>query len=195
MKIAYCVEGSADRALIRGLRDRWCPKAELVEGRFRGSQLPRSQIPKECKILTQTGADLIIFLRDSNLEDWRDVLRADESKCPPEYRHRVVFGVCARNAECWLASDPDHLAATLGRNRADFVIDDPSPTVKAAFGLVGFDKEQQEARVSAYVAGAPLHRWLQNRSFENFYEQLWQQSKQSGCDLENLRESQAERAQ
>lgn len=194
MKIAYCVEGSADRALIRGLRDRWCPKAELVEGRFRGSQLPRSQIPKECKILTQKGADLIIFLRDSNLEDWRDVLKADEAKCPPEYRHRVVFGVCARNAECWLAADPDHLAAKLGRNRADLVIDDPSPTVKAAFGLVGFDREQQEARVAAFVAGAPLHRWFQNRSFENFYEQLWQRSKQSGCDLENLRESQAERA-
>ena len=192
MKIAYCVEGSADRALLHGLRDRWCPKAELVEGRVRGSQLPRSQIGKECKILTQKGADLIVFLRDANLEDWRDVLKADKAKCPPEYRHRVIFGVCARNVECWLASDPDHLAAKFGRSRADFMTADPSPAVKGAFGMVGFDKEQQEPRLAAFVTTAPLPRWLQNKSFENFYDQVWQQSKELGCTLENLRERQTE---
>ena len=62
MKIAFCVEGSADRAILHGLRDRWCPQAELVEGRFRG-QVLRSQIAKECRILTEKGADLIVFLR------------------------------------------------------------------------------------------------------------------------------------
>src|SRR6266446_6726471 len=108
MKIAYCVEGSADRAILFGLRDRWCPEAKLLEGRFRG-QLPRSQIAKECKILTTKGADLIVFLRDANLESWRDVLRTDRAKCPNEYSHRVLFGVCDRNAECWLAADADHL--------------------------------------------------------------------------------------
>ena len=46
MKIAYCVEGTTDRAILRGLRDRWCPQAELVEGRFRGQRFLRSQIPK-----------------------------------------------------------------------------------------------------------------------------------------------------
>jgi len=192
MKIAYCVEGSADRAVLRGLRDRWCPDAELVEGRFRGSRLPRSQISKECKILTQKGADLIIFLRDANLENWREVLRADEAKCPPELQHRVVFGVCDRNAECWLAVDPDHLAAKFGRNRADFTIEDPSGAVKAAFGLVGFDKEQREPHVAAFVAAAPLGRWLHNKSFEHFYDQLWDRSKQLGCRLENLRERQSQ---
>ncbi len=159
MKIAFCVEGSADRAILNGLRDRWCPQAELVEGRFRG-QLPRSQIPKECKILTIKGADVIVFLRDANREDWRDVLKADEAKCPAEYRHRVIFGVCDRNAECWLAADPDHLAAHVGRSRTDFVIGDPSPYVKAAFGLLGFDKEQQESRVASYVTSGPLGRSL-----------------------------------
>jgi len=186
MKIAFCVEGSADRAMLVGLRDRWCPDAELVEGRFRG-QLPRSQIPKECKILTEKGADLIVFLRDSNLEPWRDVLRADESKCPPEYRHRVVFGVCDRNAECWLACAPDHLCAALGCSRPELNVDDPSPIVKKVFGLIGFDKQEQEFRVTDYVKSAPLKQWLHNRSFENFYEQLWHQSQQNGCVLENLR--------
>ncbi|MBE0540668.1 MAG: hypothetical protein IH623_04705 [Verrucomicrobia bacterium] len=157
-----------------------------MEGRFRG-QLPRSQIPKECKILTQKGADLIIFLRDSNLENWRDVLRADEAKCPTEFRHRVIFGVCDRNAECWLAKAPDHLSAKKGCSRAELNTDDPSPVVKKAFGLVGFDKEQQEPVLAAYVRSAPLKQWLQNKSFENFYEQLWHQSQQKGCTLENLR--------
>ena len=124
MKIAFCVEGSGDRAVVRGLRDRWCPQAELLEGRFRG-QLPRSQIPKECRILTDKGADLIVFLRDSNLENWRDVLREDQEKCPPEFRHRAVFGVCDRNAECWLAADADHLAARLGRPRNELTTNDP----------------------------------------------------------------------
>ena len=84
MKIAFCVEGSADRAILRGLRERWCRDAELVEGRFRG-QLPRSQIPKECKLLSSKGADLIIFLRDANIEEWRDVCaRQMKQKCPAE---------------------------------------------------------------------------------------------------------------
>jgi hypothetical protein len=52
MKIAFCVEGSADRAILQGLRSRWCPSAELLEGTFRG-QLPRSQIAKECKVLSE----------------------------------------------------------------------------------------------------------------------------------------------
>jgi hypothetical protein len=188
MKIAFCVEGSADRAILWGLRNRWCPDADLVEGRFRG-QLPRSQIAKECKILGAKGVDLIIFLRDSNVENWRDVLRTDEAKCPPEYRHIAIFGVCDRNAECWIAADPDHLAAHVARPRHEFVSDDPSPFVKAGFGMVGFDKEEKEPQVAAYVTTAPLRNWLRNDSFGNFYGQLWQMSKQFGCDIENLRRS------
>jgi len=187
MKVAFCVEGNVDRAVLQGLRDRWCPEAELLEGRFRG-QLSRSQIPKECRILTAKGADLVVFLRDANRENWREVLRADEAKCPLEYRHRVVFGVCDRNAECWLAADPDHLASHVGRARAEFAADDPAPAVKAAFGLFGFDKELQEPRVACYVATAPLKRWLVNKSFEDFFGRLWQKSKELGCSIENLRE-------
>ena len=130
-----------------------------------------------------------MFLRDVNLEAWRDVLKADEARCPVEYRHLVVFGVCDRNAECWLATAPDHLAAQVGRNRHDFMVNDPSPAVKAAFGLRGFDKVQQEPRVADYVATAPLSQWLSNKSFEDFYDKLWQKSKELQCPkMENLRE-------
>ena len=37
MKIGYSVEGSTDRAVLQGLKQRWCPEAQLVEGRFRGT--------------------------------------------------------------------------------------------------------------------------------------------------------------
>jgi hypothetical protein len=189
MKIAFCVEGSADRAILQGLRDRWCPHAELIEGPFRG-QLHRSQIAKECRILTEIkGAEMVVFLRDANKENWRDVLHADEAKCPAEYRNRVVFGVCERNAEWWLAAAPDHFAAKVGCSRQDLLEDDPSSAVKKAFGMTGFDKEQHEPRVATYVATAPLNQWLKNKSFENFYEQLWQKSKELNCpNMENLRE-------
>jgi hypothetical protein len=61
--------------------------------------------------------------------------------------------------------------------------------VKRAFGLVGFDKEEREPGLALYVATAPLSRWLNNKSFENFYEQLRVKSRDLRCpNMENLRE-------
>ncbi len=134
------------------------------------------------------GADLIIFLRDANLEAWRDVVRADKAKCPPEYDHIAIFGVCDRNAECWLAAHPEHLAARIGRPLHELQSDDPSPFVKAGFGMVGFEANEKDTEVAAYVLTAPLKRWLANDSFEHFYSQLWQKSRERGCQIENLRE-------
>lgn len=37
MKIGYYVQGDADEAVVWGLAKRWCPDAELAEGRFRGA--------------------------------------------------------------------------------------------------------------------------------------------------------------
>jgi len=148
----------------------------------------RSQIASECRVLAAKGAHLIVFLRDANDENWREVLRQDEAKCPGEYRHLVIFGVCDRNAECWLAAAPGHLACHVGGNLGDFTGADPSPAVKRAFGLVGFSKSQQEPRVAQYVKSGPLDRWLNNKSFEHFYEQVRQKSKEIECpNMENLR--------
>src|SRR5271157_676732 len=104
MKIGYSIEGSTDRAMLRGLQRRWCPQAELVEGRFRGTsrESQRREIPRTCLELALKGADVIVFLRDTNEEDWRRVLKAEEARCRPEHQHLAVFGVCARNAESWL---------------------------------------------------------------------------------------------
>jgi len=42
-------------------------------------------------------------------------------------------------------------------------------------------KDGGKDQVASYVAAAPLRRWLTNRSFEDFYQQLWQKSKELDC--------------
>ena len=188
MKIGYCVEGSNDRALLTGLRDRWCPQAELMAGRFRG-EFKRREIPDACFELATKGADLIILLRDSNRENWREVLRRDRERLQPPYANRVVVGVCERNVECWFAADADWIARQFQRQAAEFRVDDPSHIFKSAAGITPL--ENREGEVAKLVADAPLNNWLANSiSFENFYEQLRDQSLGLGCSFENLRERQ-----
>jgi len=102
MRIGYSVEGSTDKALLKGLKQRWCSHADLIEGRFRGTsgQSQRREIPKTCIELIAKGVDLVVFLRDANNEDWRDVLREDEKRCRSDHEHLAVFAVCDRNVEC-----------------------------------------------------------------------------------------------
>lgn len=190
MKIGYSAEGSTDRAMLKGLQRRWCPGAELVEGRFRGTsgQSQRREIPRTSLELAFKGADVIVFLRDANDEDWRQVLKADEARCRPEHQHLAVFGVCARNAESWLCCDPSWIAAQTGREPKEFIVDDPKTVFEKAIGVTG--RERKEEEIASLVERAPLRNWLTNPSFENFYKKLWEKSKQvPGCRLENLRES------
>jgi hypothetical protein len=62
MIIGYCVEGSTDRAFINGLKERWCEKATLIEGHFRGSThlSQRREIAKICHELNSKEADLLL---------------------------------------------------------------------------------------------------------------------------------------
>ena len=191
MKIGYCVEGSTDRALVRGLRDRWCRDATLFEGHFRGStgQSQKREINQVCFEMSSKGVDLVIFLRDSNSESWRDVLKGFTESCQPRYQHLTIFGVCERNIECWFCADRDWLAGQLGKNGPEFDVPDPKAVFEAALGIRG--PEKQEVRIAQLVQHAPLRDWLKaSRSFENFYESLRTKSKELGCQLENLRERQ-----
>lgn len=188
MKIGYSVEGSTDQALLKGLQLRWCRDAELIEGRFRGSsgQSQRREIPNICTELVSKGVDFIVFLRDSNDEDWREVLKGDKGRCRDEHKHLAVFGVCARNVECWLCTDADWLGSKIGKPPIDFRIPDPKRVFEAAMGISSFDRKKDE--IANLVLQAPLRSWLSNRSFEDFYNQLCQKSKERGCSIENLRE-------
>ena len=189
MKVGYSVEGSTDRALLRGLRNRWCPQAELVEGRFRGTsgQSQRREIPKTCVELCSKGVDLIIFLRDANTEAWRDVVRADEGRCRPQHQHLTVFAVCDRNVECWLCADVNWIAQRTGRSANAFCVDDPKGVFESAMRITTFDRKEDE--IAEIAEQAPLSNWLANRSWEDFYDKLWRKSKEHSCVIENLREN------
>ncbi|MFH0823057.1 MAG: hypothetical protein V2B18_09935 [Pseudomonadota bacterium] len=188
MKAGYSVEGSTDRAFLRGLRDRWCPAVELVEGRFRGrsGQSQRREIPKTCIELSSKGAELIILMRDANDEYWRDVLKADSGRCADEHRHFVVFAVCDRNIECWLCADRNWIAYRTGRAATEFAVANPKVVFESAMQITTFEKREDE--IASMVRAAPLHRWLSNKSFEAFYESLRQMSKDFTCRIENLRD-------
>lgn len=190
MKVGYSVEGSTDRAFLKGLRDRWCPAIELIEGRFRGrsGQSQRREIPKTCIELSSKGAEVIIFMRDANNENWREVLNADRDRCAANHCHFVIFVVCDRNIECWLCADRDWIASYTSRTAAEFAVHDPKRVFESAMQITTFDKREDE--IASLVQGAPLHRWLSNNtSFEVFYDELWRKSKGFACRIENLRDS------
>jgi hypothetical protein len=186
MKIGYCVEGSTDRATLHGLQQRWCSHAELIEGPFRGTSglSQRREIPKIRVGLVAKGVDLIVFLRDANNENRREVLNTYKEHCRPEHRHSAIFGVCDRNIECWFCADPEWIAGETQHQAAEFRGDDPKAAFEEAIGITRFDKKEQE--IAAMVLRAPLKNWLTNRSFREFYEKLRDKSQEMGCRMENL---------
>jgi hypothetical protein len=169
VKIGFSVEGSTDRAFLTGLRDRWCPQAHLIEGHFRGTTgvSQRREIPNTCRELAFKGADVAVFMRDANREDWQEVRQADRARCLLDHRHVAIFAVCDRNVECWLCADPDWLADRTGRPRADFTVDDPKGVFESAMQIKSTDKKEPE--IATLVQDAPLRQWLRNRSFDAFY--------------------------
>lgn len=130
---------------------------------------------------------MIIFLRDVNNENWREVLKADEARCRAEHKHLTIFGVCDRNVECWLCADADWIAKETGHQPNEFCVADPKDPFEEAMGITRLDKKEEE--IAAMVRRAPLKNWFSNRSFKEVYERVWDKSKERGCQIENLRES------
>jgi hypothetical protein len=162
----------------------------LIEGRFRGTtgHSQRREIPNTCRELMSKGVDLIVFLRDANEENWREVRKKDEARCIPESRHLAVFGVCRRNVESWLCCECGWIASQTGRHPDEFRVDDPKGIFESALQITRTDKK--EDAIADLVKSAPLKEWLTNDSFEDFYGKLWYFSKSiPGCNLENLRQA------
>ena len=188
MRIGFSVEGSTDRAVLDGLRMRWCPHADLIEGPYRGStkQSLRREYRNICQQFEARSADVMVFLTDADAEDWREVQRSERSRFPAEYLTSAVHGVADRNVECWISAEPDWLAKQLDTDASRFRCEDPKRAFEEALGIERDNRKEEE--IAALVSNAPLQAWLRNASFEDFYEQLRDQSQQLGCSIENLRE-------
>ena len=189
MKIGYSVEGGTDRALLHGLRQRWCTGAELVEGRFRGStgESLRREYAKICEEFAFKSVDVMVFLTDANDQDWRDVQRKERSKFPSERLPLAVHGVAQRNVECWICANPEYVANKLGIHADALRVANPKGCFESAMGIDRDDRKEEA--ISDLVKEAPLQSWLRNRSFEDFYKQVRDQSQRLLCQIENIREA------
>ena len=190
MKIGYYVQGDTDEAVVRGLAQRWCPDAELAEGRFRGSSgesLRREIRNSLVDLRDHKECDILVVLTDADANRWQEVKRRESERIPEDYRDVTLFGVADRNIECWLAIVRDALAAELGCPVDDIPIDDPSHFVKRRFGLSNRDtRKDARTRICNYVAHASLRSWIErSASFGDLYDQARGLSRRTGCPFPN----------
>lgn len=189
MKIGYSVQGSTDRAFLEGLRQRWCPDAQMFEGYFRGmtGESLRREYRDICEEFVIKSVDVMVFLTDANGQGWREVQKNERSKFPPERLARAIHGVADRNMECWICAEPNYVAGKLQIQAQELQTPNPKGIFEAAMDISRNDRK--EAEIADLVKGAPLNSWLGNASFEDFYEQVRDISKQLGCEIENVREA------
>lgn len=190
MKIGYFVQGKADEAFVKGLADKYCPEATLAPGKFRGSsgESLRRDIPNALKDLHDNhGCDYLVVLTDSDEAEWREVHKNEWARIPIELQHLTVFGVANRNIECWLALDRGALARELGCKPNDIPSDDPSGFVKKRFGVSSRGPQGME-RIQRFVGNSDIGKWLHDKSFEHFWERIFQLSKHETCAIPNIRE-------
>jgi hypothetical protein len=189
-RIGFAVEGWRDRAFLRGLAERWCPGAELLEGSFRGSTglSLRRELAKTCKELLHNRVSFIVILRDANLEEWKEAREREWERVPQDAKHCTVYGVAVRDIEDWLNADSAHLAKQLGIPEEELLhAKDATTVVDRVLG--GRRTSEGEARIVAIVRGAPLGHWIQSsRSFEAFYQEARAMAQLSGtCQIPNER--------
>ena len=195
MKIGYYVQGDTDEAVVWGLAKRWCPDAELEEGRFRGNSKEsfRREIAKSMMDLkSDKRCDILVVLTDADANLWRDVKRRESKKIPDDCQHLTLFGVSDQNIECWLAIDRGALARELQCQVEDIPTGNPSKSnfIKRRFGLTDRDtKQNAKVRICDYVAQASLKMWIEGSdSFEDFYEDARDLAAQNECSIPNERE-------
>lgn len=191
MKIGYYVQGSADQAFVHGLADRWCPRAELAKGKFRGES--RESFQREIfkalhDLRDNHHCDVLVVLTDSDAARWREVKRREWQRMPEDCHHMSVFGVADRNIECWLALDREALAHELGCSAEEIPNDDPSGFVKNRFEIDvrGEERDKAKKRIQRFVASAPMRTWIQeSESFEDFYKDIRNLSARRQCRIPN----------
>ena len=189
MRIGYYVQGAMDEAVVHGLTRRWCPNAELAEGRFRGSsgESFRREIRKSLMDLKDKECDFLVVLTDADADRWQEVKRREWEKVPQDCRHLTLFGVADRNIECWLAIDRPALANVFGCGIDDIPEGDPSGFVKRRFGLTGRDRMREgRERVRDFVVETSLRTWIEGSdSFSDFYDAARSLASQNECPFPN----------
>lgn len=191
MKIGYSVQGSTDRAVLEGLRKRWCRDADAVEGRFRGSTnlSLRREYRKICDEFLARSVTVMVFLTDSDEGPWREVQKNERSKFPAEWLSFAIHGVADRNVECWICAAPAWLGSELHVDPSRFTCAGPKAAFEKAMGISRDDKKERE--ISELVHRAPLQEWLSNESFEDFYGQVRSRFSELDCSVENLLDNKA----
>lgn len=195
MRIGYYVQGAMDESVVRGLAKRWCPDAELAEGRFRGSSKEsfRREIRKSLMSLKDgKECDVLVVLTDADVNPWRKVKQRESSRIPDDCKHLTLFGVADRNIECWLAADRSALADELDCRVEDIPVlpEDPSGFVKGGFERRARNRGQDVGEcVSGYVERALLKPWIEKSvSFADFYEDARSLALLTECPFPNERD-------
>ncbi|HBO42769.1 MAG TPA: hypothetical protein DD670_02285 [Planctomycetaceae bacterium] len=192
MRIGYYVQGAADEAFVHGLAKRWCPQAELAQGKFRGRS--RESHRREIKnalidLRDNHRCDVLVVLTDSDTASWREVKQREWKRVPKECEDLTVFGVAERNIECWLAIDRHMLASELGCDPNDIPSEDPSGFVKRCLGIGERDTMRDEAkrRIQDFMATPPrLKTWIEGSpSFKDFYNDIRLLGSRRGCQIVN----------
>ncbi len=184
MKIDHLVEGSTDRALIRGLHRQLCPDAELVEGHFRGSINGvgrKRELASACAELDAKDVDVIVDVNDANEMTWHQRRDQERSWIPPQYHHKVAVGCPEPNISAWLIADAGHFQRATGspcRPKPE----DPKPLTDTAFHVTGIEKREME--IAEFVAEADLAVWRrEDRSFDAFAQECREIGRALACTL------------
>jgi len=183
VRIGYLVEGATDAAVVRGLRDQLCPRADLLQGSFRGSSGARrkAELRRTCVVLAAMGADVIVDLNDANELAWHQ-RRDQERQCAsPEHLPLLVFGAPEPNIESWLVADVAAFAGHTGV-RCAHRPPDAKPLVERAFQVTGTNR--RTAEITAFVAHANLQLWeSSDNSFRGFIRECRDMAHRLGCTL------------
>ncbi len=193
IRIGFFVQGAVDRAFVKGLVDRFCPDAVVEFGRYRNSTSLglKRELRVACEaLLVQKSCSYLVILTDSDSGDWRRVHARESRHIPPNYADRCIFGVADRNIECWLSINQDTLARFLGCQSSELSSPDPSGIVQKLFGFTNRDltDDQNDEMVSGFLRDAPIQHWRRNsKSFEHFWDQVYELSKRAGCQIDHFR--------
>jgi hypothetical protein len=169
VRIGLIPEGTTDKALLEGLRERWCVGAQTVVIAYRGTRCKRRDYPKICEDARLKGVDVLVILTDSNNRTWHEVRDEERAAVPQALPLEVLIGVCERNVECWICADADHVAKAAQCDPFRLRATDPKGPFQSALGVSKYDT--QEDRIREIVTGAPLKTWISvSPSFRAFYK-------------------------